>query len=108
MHGPMGYGSGWHMGSPGQHHGGVPFVPAPMAFLALMFGLMMGVMIGRRRAMMHGMGMGMGGECGRGMMRSKMMGMMSAHHHHGNGMPQCACDESTDVADWGRARRAAE
>ena len=47
--------------------------------------------------------------CGAGwMMRKKMMGRMGMHHHHGDGMPQCACGESSEVARRGQERVAAE
>ncbi len=100
---------------------GIPLIPAPFAFFALMFGLMLGIGIGRRRAIMHGAGMqgmhGMhgGGECGGPMMmRKKMMmggmmgpmGMMGGmHHHHGDGMPECRCDEGGESRsrDWEHA-----
>jgi len=74
-----------------QHQVLVPFVPAPVVFLAVMFGLMTGVMIGRKAAMMHGMHAG--DACGPRMMHRKMMGMGGMHHHHGDGMPQCTCGE---------------
>jgi hypothetical protein len=110
---PMGYGGG-------MHDMGVPLVPAPMAFMAMLFGIMIGVMIGKKKSMMHGMGsgmmhgmgpdmacgpksgmgmMGMGSGMGSGMgwddwaMRKKMMKKMWAHHHHGEGAPACKCDE---------------
>jgi hypothetical protein len=76
---------------------GPPLIPAPVAFCALMFGFMLGLMIGRHRSMMHGMDTDEG-RCGGGwMMRKKMMDMMGTHHHHGHGMPQCTCGESSDV-----------
>jgi hypothetical protein len=61
-----------------------------------MFGFMLGLMVGRRKAMMHGMGADEG-CCGGGWMMRKKMGMMGMHHHHGDGMPQCTCGESSDV-----------
>jgi hypothetical protein len=112
---PWGYGGG-------MREMGVPLIPAPMAFFALLVGLMIGVMIGKKKSMMHGMGpgmmhgmgsemgcgpqqgmmpgmgMGMGAESGQGWedwaKRKKMMKkMMMAHHHHGDGAPGCRCDE---------------
>jgi hypothetical protein len=95
-----------------QHQVDIPLIPA---FLAFMCGLMMGVMIGRRKAMMHGMQGG--GECGGGMMRHKMMGPMGMmgmmgpmgmHHHHGDGMPQCTCGEGGESAGHGREHKPSE
>lgn len=55
----------------------VPFVPAPMAFVGMcvmfMMGMMLGKMIGTRRAMMHQMGGGPGMGMGPGM-RMRMGG----------------------------------
>ncbi len=100
---PTGYGSD-------EQQVGIPLIPAPVAFFAMMFGLMMGIMIGRKKSMMHGQGMGMmhgagmGGECGGGdwMMRKKMMGKMGMHHHHhGYGMPECKCGGGSQAAAEG-------
>jgi len=93
-----------------RHEFGVPLIPAPVAFFALMFGLMLGVGIGRRKAMMYGMHGG--GKCGGAMMRPKMMicmmGPMGMHHHHGDGTPQCTCGERGEGAGHGRERTEAE
>jgi hypothetical protein len=127
-HGPMGMHAGDQMGfGRGGYGMGVPLIPAPVAFMTMLFGLMIGLMIGRRKAMMHdmgmggmgmggmghmGMGMGHGGMghgmgmggCGGGWsdwaMKKKMMmggGGMPMHHHHGDGMPACGCG-SADVS----------
>lgn len=101
--GSMRWGGGCPMGPVGDEQGmSIPLIPAPVAFCALMFGLMVGIMIGRKKSMMHGGGMGMmhahgmSGECGGGdwTTRKRMMGRMAMHHHHhGYGMPECRCDE---------------
>ena len=78
-----------------QHQVFVPLVPAPVAFFALMFGLVIGMTLGRKKAMMHGR---YGGECCGGMTHGKMMGMGGMHHHHGDGMPQCMCGEGDEGA----------
>jgi hypothetical protein len=93
----------------GEHQMGIPMIPAPAAFFAMMMGVTIGVMIGRRKSMMHGMGMGAmhgmgsGMKCGGGWdewaARKKMMGQMSGHHHHGEGMPACSC--GSDVSSAG-------
>jgi putative effector of murein hydrolase len=71
----------------------MPAVPAPMVFVAFLFGIMLGTMMSRKRMMMMGMhggmGMGMGGHGKMGMSR----GMMMHHHHHGAGEP-CCCGKS--------------
>lgn len=111
MHGQMRWGD--MTGRGGQHQTAMPLIPAPMAFFAMMFGLAIGVMIGRKKAMMHGMhpgmmhGMGRSPCCGDEgwgdwAARKKMMGGWSGHHHHGDGMPACGCGyEGTgeDVTD---------
>lgn len=95
MNGPMRWGGGFPMGcGEGEHQIGIPLIPAPVAFFAMVFGLMIGVMIGRKAAIMHGVEPGM--SCGTGewdhwAMRKKMMSKMAAHHHHGDGMPVCGC-----------------
>jgi hypothetical protein len=95
----------------GEQHGGMPLIPAPVACVAMLFGVMIGIMIGRKRSMMHGQGMGMmmhgpgmGVERGGGdwMMRKKMMGGMGMHHHHhGYGMPECKCAEGAPTVAEG-------
>lgn len=83
----------------------IPTIPAPVAMCALVVGLVMGMIVGKKKAMMHGM-------MGRGMMGGGMMGghgygygyggkgewmrkkaMMYGHHHHGDGAPPCWCGE---------------
>jgi hypothetical protein len=126
MHDPMGMHGGEHMhggfGGPWQSSGDgghspmrVPLIPAPVAFMTLMFGLMIGMMIGRKKAAVRGMGgagmcggqgmgmgmghmghMGMGGWGGepgwdRWAMKKKMMMGGMPHHHHGDGTPPCGC-----------------
>lgn len=108
MHGPMSCSPG-PMGHGGRGHDMVvPLIPAPAAFVAMMFGFMIGVMIGRKKKMMHGMGSHMawgGGSWGDWAERKKMMGMTYAHHHHGEGTPPCSCGqgapEETERADSG-------
>jgi len=110
MHDPMRCsGAGYPMGHGGGHQMmGVPLIPAPVAFFAMLFGVMIGVMIGKKRSTMHGMsgmsgmgGMMSGGSCGgddwamRKKMRKKMIKKMAAHHHHGDGMPSCGCGEES-------------
>jgi hypothetical protein len=107
MQSPMMWGGSPMMGHPHGHHPiGVPLIPAPMAFVAMLFGMMMGVMIGRQKAMMSGMGTGMSGACGGDawMMRKKKMmgmGMMGMHHHHGEG-PACGCGHAGDASSGER------
>jgi hypothetical protein len=83
----------------------VPLIPAPAAFVALLFGVMIGVMIGRKKSMMmHGMGHGMscGGDAwGDWWERKKMMGAMTGHHHHGDGMPACGCGQDASGENEG-------
>lgn len=89
MHGSMRWGGGHTLGhNGGEHQISIPLIPAPIAFFAMILGLMIGIMIGRKTSMMHGMDAGMGGDWD---MRSKMMGKMAAHHHHGDGMQACGC-----------------
>ncbi len=103
--------NGWPMrcGGMGYHRhgwggmeqmGGPPMIPAPMACVAMLFGVMIGLAIGRAKAMRHmGMGMGMMGHGdGDWLMRKKMMGKMMRHHHHhhGWGMEECECPESEE------------
>lgn len=85
----------------------LPLVSAPMAGIAVLVGMMLGMLIGYKKArivqahrgMMGGMGHGMMGSgmggYGGGMMGGKhaMMQMMAAHHHHGYGDMPCWCDE---------------
>jgi hypothetical protein len=86
----------------------IPLVPAPMAAATMIVGLLLGVMIGYKKAAMHrghaammgGMGRGqMGGRMGYGpdgdwMMRKKqMMQAMAGHHHHGYGSKPCYCGQ---------------
>ena len=77
----------------GEHQIGIPLIPAPIALLAMIFGLMVGIMIGRKKSMMHGMASGMGGQMD---MRGMMMSKMAAHHHHGDGMHACQCEGGRD------------
>jgi len=111
MHGQMNWG-----GHPHKRYSGagmemdVPLVPAPMVFFGMVAGLMIGMLIGHKKAMMHcgqpgmmgGMGHGrmggmMGGMRGYGgdgdrMSRKKaMMQAMAAHHHHGYESAPCYC-----------------
>ena len=93
MHSQMRWG-GDLMGHGGEHQMAIPLVPAPVAFFAMMFGLAIGIVIGHKKSMMHGMGRGMGcADAARGdwAARKKMMGGWSGHHHHGDGMPACGC-----------------
>lgn len=85
----------------------LPLVPAPVAGAAMLLGLMLGMLIGYKKArivqahrgMMGRMGHGMmGGDmgcCGGGRMGHKraMMQMMAMHHHHGYGATPCCCGE---------------
>jgi hypothetical protein len=117
MHGHGKYGYG-HTG-----HGGmqipVPLIPAPAALCALLVGLVIGIVIGRKKSTIHGMGPGMGHGMMQGMgpgMGSPMMhGMGSGmepggwmegkrmmrggkgHHHHGYGMPPCRCEGGSET-----------
>jgi hypothetical protein len=90
------------------HQMTIPLIPAPVAFFAMMFGLAIGIMIGHKKSMMHGMGpgriggMGCGDAWGDWAARKKMMGGWSGHHHHGDGMPACGCGyegSGEDVSD---------
>ena len=70
---------------------GIPLIPAPAAMCALLIGVMLGVVIERKK-LMHGMGM----MHGPGMMKGMgpgMMGGMAGHHHHGEGTPPCDCGQ---------------
>jgi len=95
MGGSMRCGSGWKEGR-GYGHGqdfppmDVPMIPAPAAFMALVFGVVLGVMMGRHKSMRQSVqGEGHGGSM---MMHKRMMmGKMGGHHHHGYGMPPCGC-----------------
>jgi hypothetical protein len=102
MNGSMGRGGRCPMAFGGDEtEGGIPLIPAPVACFTMVLGLMIGIMIGRKKSMMHGGGMGMGMTQGGGdwMMRKKMMGGMGMHHHHhGSGMPECKCGDSGSVA----------
>ncbi len=91
---PMRWGGGYPVSyGAGAHQMDVPMVPAPVALLAMVCGLMIGAMIGRKKAMMHMRpDIGYGGTgWGDWSMRDHMMSRMAAHHHHGNGMPSCEC-----------------
>lgn len=126
MHGMQMGGHPWGYGG-GMHDMRVPLIPAPMAFFAMIMGVMIGIMIGKKKAMMHDMGSGMMHGMGQGMMhgmgsgdmcgskagmmggmdsgmgwgdwsmRKKMMKKMMAHHHHGEGSPACKCDEGASA-----------
>lgn len=107
MHGRMAWGH-----DPHKRYSGagmeldVPLVPAPHVWAAAIIGMLVGVMIGYKKAklaqmhsrMMGGMGHGMmgggmryGGD-GDWMSRKKaMMQAMAAHHHHGYGSAPCCC-----------------
>jgi hypothetical protein len=83
------------------------FLPAPMAMfgavVAFMLGIMVGVMVDKKRSM-HGQGMTpgrpmMGGGPPWMHMKPPWMGakpgMATSHHHHGFGMPEC-CETHGD------------
>lgn len=113
MHGRMSWAD-----SPHKHYSGagfemdVPMVSVPMAFFALVVGMMLGVMVGHKKAMMHGM---MGGGMRHGMMgggmrggygwdgdwmarKKAMMRGMGMHHHHGYGAAPCMCGSESEGA----------
>lgn len=112
MHGRMGWGH-----DPHKRYSGagieldVPLVPAPHVWAAVLIGMLLGVMVGykkammvqaHRRMMMGGMRGGYGGD-GDWMARKKaMMRGMAMHHHHGYGSAPCCCGAE------GEARRSPE
>lgn len=86
-----------HCGPMGGHMGwsGVPLVPAPMAMfgaiMAFLVGVMIGVMVDKKRNM-HGGPMMAGGPPwmrGKPPWMSGKAGTDMSHHHHGFGMPAC-------------------
>ena len=96
MNASMRWGGGHPLGhNGGEHQISIPLIPAPVALFAMVLGLMIGVMIGRKKSMMHGTDSGMGGDWD---MRRKMMGNMASHHHHGDGMQACGCGCGHDAA----------
>ena len=83
----------------------VPLIPAPVAVLTMIVGVAIGVIIGHKKAMMHGMGgHGMMGGMGHGMMgggnwmarKKAMMYGAPMHHHHGYGTRPCCCGAEGD------------
>jgi hypothetical protein len=91
----MGWSSGGLMSHGSEHEMSIPLIPAPVAMVAMMVGLAIGIVIGHKKSMMHGMGgWSRGGghdSWGEWAARKRMMGGWSGHHHHGDGKPPCGC-----------------
>lgn len=105
MHSPMDmHGGGDQGGTCGDgRFMGVPLIPAPMAFMALLFGVMIGVMIGHRKAAMRGMGgMGMGAGMGGGW---HGMGGMGMGHGMGMGKDMGRCGGGGEWDRWAIKKR---
>lgn len=80
----------------------VPFVPAPLVGIGLVFGLVFGMAIGaliasKKQHMMTGGGM-YGGM--HGMPSKKWMKKGRMHHHHGYGTPPCDCGSTEWQGEW--------
>lgn len=93
----------------------VPLIPAPVAGVALICGLIVGVLIGYKKAQIHAVASTMGGT-GHGMMgggmtaghgfdghwmkrKKAMMSAMAAHHHHQTGSGPCWCGAQGESAE---------
>lgn len=78
-----------------EHHITMPVIPAAVGVLSFVVGMLIGVMVGHKKCMVHEGMMGMKGAWGGGWGGGRHKGKGKrdkSHHHHGEGSPPCDCD----------------
>lgn len=98
-----------------EHHVTMPVIPAAVGVLSFVVGMLIGVMVGHKKCMVHEGMMGMRGAWGGGWGHKGMGGKKGkAHHHHGEGSPPCDCgmiliaEEDLGVMGGGMGRQTGE
>jgi hypothetical protein len=75
-----------------EHHITMPVIPAAVGVLSFIVGMLIGVMVGHKKCMVHEGMMGMKGAWGGGWSQKGKWGKGGKmHHHHGEGSPPCDC-----------------
>jgi hypothetical protein len=98
-----------------EHHITMPVIPAAVGVLSFIVGMLIGVMVGHKKCMVHEGMMGMKGAWGGGWGHQGKMGKWGKggkmHHHHGEGAPPCDCgmiliaEEDLGMGDMGGSMR---